>query len=73
MPGITGLELQQRLKALGEAMPIIVLTSSATPHTRVHALEQGAFAYLAKPVDEKILIRCLMEALRSDRPTIDRS
>jgi two-component system response regulator FixJ len=68
MPGVSGLELQQRLKSLGSTIPIIVVTSSNDPLTRTRALQDGALAYLSKPVKDVDLIRHLMAALGRDYP-----
>jgi two-component system, LuxR family, response regulator FixJ len=69
MPSITGLELQQKLNSLGSTMPVIVVTSSNDPLTRSRSLQEGAIAYLSKPVNDEVLIRHLMTALGRDQPT----
>ena len=69
MPGISGLELQQRLRALGSSMPVIIITSATDPRTRARALEGGALAFLAKPVSDDVLIRHLKSALDWDPPS----
>jgi two-component system, LuxR family, response regulator FixJ len=66
MPGISGLELQQKLKSLGSTIPVIVVTSSGDPLTRSRALKDGAIAYLNKPVKDEVFIRHLMTALGRD-------
>ena len=66
MPGINGLELQQRLRALGSSVPVIIITSSTDPMTRVRALEAGAHAFLTKPVSNDVLIHHLKSALNWD-------
>jgi FixJ family two-component response regulator len=63
LPGINGLELQQRLKALGSPMPVIVITSSLDSLHRTRAMQQGAFAYLTKPFSDKVLIGQVRTAL----------
>ena len=63
MPGMTGLELQQKLNSLGSTIPIIVVTSSTDPEIQSRALEDGAVAYLSKPINDEVLIRHLMAAL----------
>ena len=63
MSGISGLELQQRLRALGSSMPIIIVTSATDPMTRARALEGGAHAFLTKPVSNDVLIHHLKSAL----------
>ncbi len=66
MPGIGGLELQKKLKALGSSLPVIIVTSSESSLDRSRALDEGAFAYLTKPVNDEVLIRHLMAALGRD-------
>lgn len=63
MPGMTGLELQQKLNSLGSTIPIIVVTSSTDPEIHSRALKDGAVAYLSKPVNDEVLIRHLNAAL----------
>jgi two-component system response regulator FixJ len=63
MPGMNGLELQQKLKSLGSTIPVIVVTASTDPLIRSRALKDGALAYLSKPVNDEVLIRHLMAAL----------
>ena len=66
MPGISGLELQKKLKALGSSLPIIIITSSGSSLDRSRAMDEGAFAYLTKPVNDEVLIHHLMAALGRD-------
>jgi FixJ family two-component response regulator len=66
MPGMNGLELQQKLKSLGSTIPVIVVTSSTDLLIRSCALEDGAIAYLSKPVQDEVLIHHLMTALGRD-------
>lgn len=63
MPGMGGLDLQAELKARGSTMPVIVVTSSLDPASQRRALEQGAFAYLIKPVSHEVLLHQLRGAL----------
>ena len=63
MPGMGGLELQGKLRTLGAAMPVIVVTSAADSRSRARAMEQGAFAYLTKPVSPDALVHHLTAAL----------
>ena len=63
MPGLGGLELQQKLRALGSSIPVIVVTSAADSLSRSRAMEEGAFAYLTKPVGQDALLHHLTTAL----------
>jgi FixJ family two-component response regulator len=66
MPGMSGLELQRHLRSLGSSIPVIVLTSSTDPVSPSLALNDGAVAYLSKPVNDDTLIRHLRVALGRD-------
>jgi FixJ family two-component response regulator len=63
LPGISGLALQQRLKALDVPIPVIIVTSSVDTMSRTRAMQEGAFAYLTKPFNDKALIGHVMTAL----------
>jgi FixJ family two-component response regulator len=65
MPGIGGLELQQRLRALGAQLPIIFITSHADPGIKGMAMDAGARAFLTKPVSEDVLLGTLSETLKT--------
>jgi two-component system, LuxR family, response regulator FixJ len=66
MPGMSGLELLQRLRSLDASVPVIMITSDTDPLTRSRAVEAGVHAYLAKPVADHVLIRHLESALDRD-------
>lgn len=67
MPGMTGLDLQQRLNSDDLYLPIIFLTGRGDIPMTVHALKNGAAHFLTKPVQEKELILALREALDAGR------
>ena len=50
MPGMSGLELQSRIRATKSLVPIIFVTSYADEHARARAFGDGAVAFLPKPV-----------------------
>ena len=64
MPGVSGLDLQARLRADGHLMPIIFMTAYPNEAARARALDAGAVAFLTKPYDESALIGSLEIALR---------
>jgi FixJ family two-component response regulator len=64
MPGLSGVELQSRLIAEGDRLPIIFMTAFPEDRVRTRALEAGAYGYLGKPFAEKHLIDCLDRALK---------
>ncbi|NOX54125.1 MAG: sigma-54-dependent Fis family transcriptional regulator [Planctomycetes bacterium] len=49
MPGLSGLELLEKLKAEGSEMEIIMLTGQGTIESAVQAMKLGAYDYLTKP------------------------
>jgi FixJ family two-component response regulator len=51
LPGMSGIELQQRLRAAGPGPPIIVTTSDHQMNIRDQAQQNGCAAFFLKPVD----------------------
>ena len=51
MPGMSGLDLLPKAKAVRPDVPIIMITAYGDPDTERKALENGAEALLTKPVD----------------------
>lgn len=69
MPGMTGFEVQARLRALGCGAPIILITADDRERMHDEALAASAFAFLQKPFDGDLLVRTVTAALSSARPT----
>jgi FixJ family two-component response regulator len=65
MPGMTGLELHDRLIASGRPIPTIVITAFPKDGDKARAIASGVISYLVKPVDESELIACIASALGS--------
>jgi FixJ family two-component response regulator len=63
MPGVSGIDLQDRLIGAGHRIPTIVMTAHGDEHVREAALKRGAFAFLTKPVSVDRLISCLESIL----------
>jgi CheY-like chemotaxis protein len=51
MPGMTGLELLPKAKAMRPDVPVIMITAYGDAETKRRALEDGAEALLTKPID----------------------
>jgi len=64
LPGITGLELQRRLAADGQSIPVIIITAQGDDKTRDEAVAGGAVAFLKKPFKEEVLLAALASALK---------
>lgn len=67
MPDMTGAEVHERLRAAGVTMPVIFLTGCGTLAVGIHAMTQGAFHFLEKPVDEETLLPVISSAVERDR------
>lgn len=63
MPGIDGLELQERLSGEGVTLPVIFLTGHGDIPMSVRAIKAGAVDFLTKPVDHAELTRAVSHAL----------
>jgi FixJ family two-component response regulator len=64
MPGMSGLQLQSHLAALGCKIPIIFITAYDNKSSRLRALQAGAVAFLGKPFTDEILLQTIRSALR---------
>jgi CheY-like chemotaxis protein len=51
MPGMDGIELQEKLKDIDPALPVVIMTGYASVDTAVQALKNGAYDYITKPFD----------------------
>jgi len=63
MPGISGLELQARLKTERCEIPIIFITAHGDAKMRIQAMRDGAVEFLTKPFDNAVLIEMVRSAL----------
>jgi FixJ family two-component response regulator len=69
MPGINGLELQEKLLSQEYAMPIVFISGHGDIPMTVKAIKKGAVNFLSKPFDEKDLLDAVHEALQRDSKT----
>jgi len=56
MPGLSGLDLQQKMNQAGMNLPIIFMTGHGTVPMSVRAMKAGAVDFLQKPFDEQALL-----------------
>ena len=66
MPGLSGLDLQDRLIAQGHCFPIIFLTGYPDESVRKRAMKAGAICFLSKPCNGDHLLGCLEKALSGE-------
>ena len=64
MPGLSGLDLQQRLTRDGILLPIVFLTGRGDIPMSVQAIKSGAVDFLTKPVNAAHLLRAVRGALQ---------
>ena len=63
MQGMSGLELQAKLKAERCRIPIIFITAHGDAEMRIFAMREGAVEFLTKPFDDAVLLEILHAAL----------
>ncbi|MGQ3209908.1 MAG: response regulator transcription factor [Shinella sp.] len=62
MPAITGLQLHEKLGAIGCDWPTIICTGHGDVHACRRAFKAGVVDFLTKPIDEQVLIEALQQA-----------
>jgi FixJ family two-component response regulator len=68
MPGTSGVELQDRLAASPDCVPIIFISAHADEEARERALASGAVDFLQKPFSDEALLDAIRAAVRLRRP-----
>jgi two-component system, chemotaxis family, CheB/CheR fusion protein len=63
MPGMSGLEVIERLRANGDALPTIVITGNGDVHMAVEAMKAGAVDFIEKPIGHVDLLASIERAL----------
>ena len=63
MPGMSGLELQAKLKANRYHIPIIFITAHGDAKMRIQAMRDGAVEFLTKPFDNAVLLETVHAAV----------
>jgi len=69
MPGMTGLELQQKLTETSQSLPIIMISGHGDVASCAQAFRAGAIDFLEKPVSDERLLQRLKEAIAKDART----
>ena len=66
LPGMSGLQLQQKMKGDGIHLPIIIISGHGDVPMAVKAMQQGAMVFLEKPFRDQELLDNIQEALVVD-------
>ncbi|MFQ7480947.1 MAG: response regulator transcription factor, partial [Parasutterella excrementihominis] len=66
MPGLTGLELQNRLNEFVHKIPVIFISAHADIEMVVKAMQNGALDFLPKPIKDESLLLAIEKAVRLD-------
>ncbi len=67
MPGLSGEGLQDRLRTMKEALPVIIITGHGDVQIRASIMKKGVVAFLAKPFDDQELLEAIEAALVRNR------
>lgn len=66
MPGMSGLELQEYLRANQIAIPVIIITGHGDVPMAVRAMKSGAIDFIEKPFNDELLLESIRHALALD-------
>jgi FixJ family two-component response regulator len=66
MPGMNGMQFQEKLKTLKSTLPIVFVTGHNDVQSGVQAIKAGAVDYLTKPVAKKVLLDVIAHALEQN-------
>lgn len=66
MPGMDGLQLQERLRQLGCRLPMIIMTAYGDVPMAVRAMKTGAIHFFEKPINNQLLLDQIRIALEHD-------
>lgn len=67
LPDTSGLDVFDQIQSVDPRLPVIFVTAHSTTDTAIHAMKQGAFEYLLKPVDIHELRELVHKALEISR------
>lgn len=70
LPGLNGLDLQQRIAADRKHMPIIFITGQGDIPMTVQAMKAGAAEFLTKPFRDEVLLGAVRQALECSRAAL---
>ena len=64
MPGLSGLEIQEKLAEKGNAMPVIIITGHGDIPIAVQAMKAGAVDFIEKPFGDDVILESVHRALK---------
>lgn len=64
MPGMDGLQVQEKLQATGVALPVVIMTGHGDVALAVQAMKAGAVDFIEKPFEKAVLLAALEEGFR---------
>lgn len=67
MPGITGINAMQQMRAISPNLPVIIMTAYGGTETAIEATKLGAFDYILKPFDIPDILRLIRQGLNAGR------
>lgn len=67
MPGMTGMELLEKIKSIKPELPVIMMTAFGTIEMAVEAMRKGAYDYIQKPFENEQLKLTVKKALNNYR------
>jgi FixJ family two-component response regulator len=73
LPGLNGLDLQDRLAADPAHLPVIFVTGHGDIPMTVRAMKAGAVEFLTKPFDDAVLLDGIRRAIEASRVPLDRA
>jgi FixJ family two-component response regulator len=71
LPGLNGLEVQERVALDQKHMPIIFITGYGDVPTTVQAMKAGAVEFLTKPYRDDVLLSAIRQAIERSRTALD--
>jgi len=69
LPGLSGLDLQKELAAVGNSLPIVFISGHGSIPMSVQAMKAGAVDFLEKPFNDQDLLDAIHAAIERDRRT----
>jgi two-component system, LuxR family, response regulator FixJ len=66
MPGMSGIDLQERMRAERLDLPVIVISGHGDVPTTARSFKLGAVEFMEKPFDDEQLLACIRQHLQTD-------